>query len=441
MVGVKQTDTSGPFLAACRRWAARVSPPAFTDPQRPLLLADLTQSWSSVGGGVGTYLRRKRAHILEHTSHRHLMILPGAEDVVEESEEGRAITVWLKSPHVPFSPNYRLLLRNRAVRKALIRYQPDLIECQDAYNLPWAALKHREAFPDTALVAGYMTDFPTVYVTRPFGKVMPDRLADAAGRLCYGYCGRLYRQFDAVYALSENGGGKLLRSLGVEEVQILPLGVELKEFGPERRDEGLRRELGLSPDQPLLIYVGRLDIEKRPDIVVEAFRQLPEGLGAKLVLLGQGPQKEQIEALGDPRIITPGFVTDRAELARWLASADLYVSAMPNETFGVSVIEAQASGLPVVGVAGGAMPERVLPGMGLLGPVADSSAMAANILAVLGGDSQTMGEKGRAHVSSEYSWAHSMEQLFGTIVPAAFARRAAARARTHGALPRTLVRA
>jgi alpha-1,6-mannosyltransferase len=369
------------------------------------------------------------------------MILPGAEDVVEESDGGRAITVWLKGPHVPLSPNYRLLLRNRAVRQALIRYQPDVIECQDAYNLPWTALKHRAAFPETALIAGYMTDFPTVYVGRPFAKVLGTRLAEAAGRVCYDYCGRLYRQFDAVYALSEHGGGRLLRDLGVEEVQILPLGVELDDFGPERRDPALRRELGLADDQPLLIYVGRLDIEKRPDIAVEAFRQLPESLGARLVLLGQGPQKDQFEALGDPRIITPGFVTDRTELARWLASADLYVSAMPNETFGVSVIEAQASGLPVVGVDGGAMRERVLPGMGLLGPIGDSAAMAANILQVLRGDPRAMGDKGRAHVSAEYSWGHSMEQLFGTIIPLARARRAAARQRSHGPLPRTLVRA
>lgn len=405
---------------------------------RPLLIADLTQSWSSVGGGVGTYLRHKRSHIIEHTPHRHLMILPGQEDVIEESEGGRAITVWLKSPHVPFSPNYRLLLRNKAVRAVLRQMQPDVLECQDAYNLPWAALKHREEYPHTALIAGYMTDFPTVYVARPFARFLGTRLANATGRLCYDYCGRLYRQFDAVYALSESGGARLLRSLGVEDVQLLPLGVELDDFGPDRRDPVLRRELGLADNQPLLIYVGRLDIEKRPDIVVEAFRQLPDRLGAKLVILGQGPQKEQFEALGDPRIITPGFVTDRVALARWLASADLYVSAMPNETFGISVIEAQASGLPVVGVSGGAMPDRVLPGMGLLGPVGDSAAMAANILEVLAGDLRAMGEKGRAHVSAEYSWDHSMEKLLGTVIPLAL-RRTAKRSPSSAAQPVTLV--
>ena len=50
------------------------------------------------------------------------MILPGRADAIEESDGGRAITVWLKSPSVPFSPNYRLLLRNGAVRKALADY-------------------------------------------------------------------------------------------------------------------------------------------------------------------------------------------------------------------------------------------------------------------------------------------------------------------------------
>ena len=388
----------------------------------PLLFCDVTQSWSAVGGGVGTYLKRKREHILEHTPHRHLMILPSDHDAIEE--DGRAITAWIKSPKVPFSPHYRLLLRNGTVRKLLERFRPDVIECQDAYNLPWAAIAHRKRFPSTALVAGYMTDFPTVYAQRPLSKAFGTAIGGAAGRLCYNYCGKLYRQFDAVYALSEHGGGLKLRSLGVENVHILPLGVELQDFSPERRDPELRRSLGLSDDQPLLIYVGRFDIEKRPDIVVEAFRSLPRELGAKLVLLGDGPQREQIQALGDDRIITPGFLTDRTALSRWLASSDIYVSAMPNETFGVSVIEAQASGLPVVGVASGAMLERVLPGMGLLGPAGDAEAMAENILKVWSGDHRAMGRAGRDYVADEFTWAHSMDVLFGKVIPAALANRA-----------------
>lgn len=388
----------------------------------PRLFCDLTQSWSEVGGGVRTYLLHKRRHILDSTPHRHLMIIPGPNDQV--IDEGRAITVTIASPHVPGSPHYRLLLRNRAVREALERFRPDLIECQDAYNLPWAAIAHRKRHPEAALVAAYMTDFPTVYVERPFRKVIGNTLAGAASRLCYRYCGNLYRRFDAVFALSENGGATKLRAYGVADVDIVGLGVELGDFGPSRRDQRLRDKLGVGENQPLLIYVGRLDSEKRPDVVVEAFQKLPADLGARLAVIGEGPQREQIAALGDPRIVTPGYLKDRAELAKWLASSDIYVSAMANETFGVSIVEAQASGLPVVGVAAGAMIDRVTERIGRLGAVGDTQAMAQNILAVWNGDRAAMRDEA-CKEARLYSWDRSMDALFGRVYPAALTRSAA----------------
>ena len=398
----------------------------------PMLFCDLTQSWSDVGGGVRTYLLHKRGHILDTTPHRHLMIIPGPRD--EVVEEGRAITVTIASPRVPGSPHYRLMLRNGAVRRALERFRPDLIECQDAYNLPWTAIGHRKRFPGTALVAAYMTDFPTVYVERPLSRFITAPLAGVLGRLCYRYCGMLYRRFDAMFALSENGGATKLRAYGVPHVDVVPLGVEVGEFGPQKRDPGLRRKLGLADDQPLLIYVGRLDGEKKPDVVAEAFRRLPDSLGANLALLGEGPLREQIAALGDPRIVMPGYVKGRAELAKWLASADVYVSGMADETFGVSIVEAQASGLPVVGVAAGAMLDRVTDATGRLGPVGDSAAMAENILAVLGADRAAMAASARAE-ALKYSWDRSMEALFTRVYPAAFARRSGLIARVPAAVP------
>ena len=387
----------------------------------PRLFCDLTQSWSDVGGGVRMYLLHKRRHILDATPHSHLMIVPGDRD--EVIEEDRAITVTIASPHVPGSPHYRLMLRNAAIRKALDRFRPDLIECQDAYNLPWAALAHRKRNPDTALVAAYMTDFPTVYVERPLSKVFGRIIAGALSRVCYSYCGTLYRRFDAMFALSENGGATKLRSLGIPEVDVVPLGVELGEFGPNRRDPRLRAKLGLADDQPLLIYVGRLDSEKKPDVVVDAFRKLPHALGAKLALIGEGPLRDEVEALGDDRIVIPGFMKSRGELAKWLASADIYVSAMADETFGVSIVEAQASGLPVVGVAAGAMIDRVTPAVGRLGPVDDSGAMARNIVDILHSDREAIANAARAE-ALKFSWDRSMELLFGQVYPAAFARRA-----------------
>ena len=380
-----------------------------------MLYCDLTQSWSEVGGGVGTYLRHKRRYILGEGAASHLMIVPGPRDQTIISDGGRAITEYVSSPRVPGSPNYRLLLRNRKVRALLNKHRPDLIECQDSYNLPWAALAHARAHPGTATVAAYMTDFPTVYVERPFSRWFGGSIGRAAQRLCYRYVGLLYRRFDAVYALSENGGATTLRALGVGPVAVVPLGVELGDFSPDKRDPSLREQIGVGPDDPLLIYAGRMDAEKRPQTVVDAFLQLPEAMGATLMLLGDGPLREGfIEQAKGKRVIAPGYVADRKQLARWLASADLYVSGMADETFGISIIEAQASGLPVIGIAEGAMLDRVPDTIGRTGPVGDAAAMARNIVEVWNGNHRAMGEQARAHVE-QFGWGDSMRRLFDEV--------------------------
>ena len=278
-----------------------------------------------------------------------------------------------------------------------------------------------------------MTDFPTVYVERPFRKVVGKTLAGAASRLCYWYCGKLYSRFDGMFALSANGGLTKLQSLGLDRIEVVPLGVELGDFSPTRRDPQLRRKLGIADNQPLLVYAGRLDGEKRAQLLVDAFALLPRELGAQLVLIGDGPLREAIGELGNPRIHAPGYIRDRSELARWLASADIYVSGMADETFGVSIVEAQASGLPVVGVAAGAMVDRVVPEIGRLGPIDDAAAMARNILDVWGSNRSAMGEIAQHH-ARQYSWDRSMSDLFTSLYPKAL-RRAWARSAPAAAMP------
>ncbi|MEM9015308.1 MAG: glycosyltransferase family 1 protein, partial [Pseudomonadota bacterium] len=87
------------------------------DQSAPLLICDLTQSYAAKGGGVRTFLREKRHFLLENTNANHCLIVPGEDDKIER--DGRRIRVEIKSPQVPGSPNYRLLLRSRAVYRAL----------------------------------------------------------------------------------------------------------------------------------------------------------------------------------------------------------------------------------------------------------------------------------------------------------------------------------
>ncbi len=388
-----------------------------------LTICDVTQSYSAKGGGVKTYLTEKRRFLLEHTDVRHCLIVPGPEDRV--TRDGRTTTVEIASPKVPGSPNYRLLLRSRAVLRALELVNPNLIECQDAYNLPWTALFHRGKRPATAVVAGFHTDFPSVYVEKYLTPRAGGFVARRMKNLSYKYAANLYGRFDAFYTLTQVAA-EHFSDLGVPGAHILTLGADTALFNKAQRDEQLRARIGVDKDAPLLVYAGRIDREKKARVVVEAFKKLPPAWGAALVMLGDGNDREALahecEGLNAH---FPGFVHDRETLAAYFASSDIYVSGMEDETFGISVLEAQASGLPVVGVRSGAMIDRVPPALGRLGPPGDSEAMAANIAAVWMDRLSHMGERARAHVLENFSWTKTFETLFYQIYPDALAKRSA----------------
>lgn len=387
----------------------------------PLLICDLTQSYSPHGGGgIGVYLAEKRRYILEHTEHRLLQIVPGPEDRIVEN--GRHIWCEIGAEPVRGSPNYRFIMRKDRVREVLAHYRPDIVESMCPWILPWVAIRHRRAFPETALVAGYHTDFPDAHVYR----VASDLLGHQLGRFfrflscCYGEI--TYREFDKTYTVGETSL-PILNRMKVD-AEVLPLGVDTTVFHPGKADRAaFRREIGLDPSGPLLVYAGRIDNEKSADVLIDMARALPRELDAALVMIGDGKLVDELKARAEALPVAfLGFIDDREVLARALASSDIYVSAMASETFGVSVIEAQACGLPIVGVAGGEMVARVPHGTGLLGPVGDAAALAANVAALWQGDWQTAGQTARRLVESRLTWPATFEKLFGEVYPAALAR-------------------
>jgi alpha-1,6-mannosyltransferase len=377
-------------------------------------ICDLTQSYAPTGGGVRTYLHAKRAHLANGSAgHEHVLIVPGPRD--SEVREGAHVTYTVASPLVPGSRVYRLLYRSDKVLRILRREAPDVIEVHCAYNLPWTALYHRRRTPAARLVGVYMTDLPNAYVEPVAKRVLGRWGGSRATRMAERYVRALYGRLDATVAISPALADRL-QALRVPDVHCVPLGVDLNVFSPSRRDESVRRELGVPPDGVLLAYAGRLDGEKRAALVMDAFERLRPELGVHLVLVGDGPLREELgeraSRTGRARVVP--FMSDRGELATLLASADVYVSAMPYETFGLSVIEAQACGLPVVGVAGGAMVDRVPPGrgVGLLGRADSVDDLVLNLESMIGDAARAeAGRRGRALVEESFSWEATFSRM------------------------------
>jgi alpha-1,6-mannosyltransferase len=198
---------------------------------------------------------------------------------------------------------------------------------------------------------------------RVLGQWLPRRLplvaaADAANRA-------LASSYDRVVCTTD-WAGEEFRRIGVRHLSRVPLGVDLETFSPAARlDQHPLRHDG----EALLVMVSRLSKEKRPELAVEAVRELVRRRRAvRLVVVGDGPMRAGLErrASGLP-VDFLGFVAGRSALAELLASADVAVAPGPAETFGLAALEALASGTPgvvnvhsalreVVGSAGVAAP-------------------------------------------------------------------------------------
>jgi alpha-1,6-mannosyltransferase len=181
----------------------------------------------------------------------------------------------------------------------------------------------------------------------------------------------------------------------------VPFGVDVQTFRPGARSEVERRrwlsaarpELGTSPAAStsargtrLLVGVGRFAGEKRWDVVLEAFARIRRSHDAVLVLFGDGPERERLEAQAPPGVAFAGFERDRTHLARALASADVLVHGSPYETFGLSVAEAVACGLPVVVPDAGGAAESVDASCGDTYLPLDPSACASAVQRLLARD-------------------------------------------------------
>ena len=362
-------------------------------------LLDVTMLYAPTSGGVVRYLRAKRAWLRRHTSVRHSMLVPGDTDGAGPAGERYLRTASLRPDghRWPFAAHRWV----REIRAA----HPDLIEVGDAGPEAWAALWAARSL-DVPLIAFCHSDIV---------QMAQRRLGPVAGAAARIYSREFYRRCDLVLAPSAFMGSRL-RQWGVKRAVVRPLGVDIDTFSPQRRSPSLRRELGLPARTRLLAYAGRFSREKNLPVMLDAFRQL--GPHYHLVLAGPSTPNDL------PRNVTLlPFLHSSLELARILASADGFVHAGDQETFGLVLIEAMACGRGVVAANAGAMPELVTPDTGVLVAPGDARAMADGVRAFYDSDPERLGRQARLRAEGEYNWSATMRGLLelyrGTLVSGA----------------------
>jgi glycosyltransferase involved in cell wall biosynthesis len=187
----------------------------------------------------------------------------------------------------------------------------------------------------------------------------------------------------------------------VHDVRVLRRAVDTVRFHPERRDENLRASWGAAPDAPVVLCVGRVAPEKNLDVTIDAYRALARRVPeARCVIVGDGPGRAALEA-AHPDVIFAG--TRRGDdLAAYYASADLFVFPSLTETFGNVVLEAMASGVPVVAYAEAAAREFIRNGQNGIRVAPGNEGGLVERAAALGADATVrtaMGAAARASVA------------------------------------------
>jgi alpha-1,6-mannosyltransferase len=282
------------------------------------------------------------------------VIAPGPRD--EDVEAGpkvavsgvRARLVRIGGPALPYDRSYHLLARFDKVRSRVRSELPDVLEAHSPYlgAASVVACGRQHARVRTAF---WHADHLGTYLGPALTNVIGERGSDAIVSGLWRGVRALNAPFDAVF-VAGLGQARRLRSAGVRRVVHVPFGVDAATFCPARGSLARRSELlgGGGDSATLIVGVGRFAVEKRWDIVLEAFERLRARRNAVLVLFGDGPERSRLERLAPPGVRFIGFEQSRIRLGTAMASADVLVHGCPSETFGLSVAEAVASGLPVV---------------------------------------------------------------------------------------------
>jgi glycosyltransferase involved in cell wall biosynthesis len=251
---------------------------------------------------------------------------------------------------LPLYPELKLALPRPTIRKALEKFQPDLIHVVNPAVLGLGGIYYAKVM-DIPLVASYHTHLPQYLQHYGLGSlegVLWELLKLAHNQAQLNLC--------TSSAMVEE-----LESRGIERLDLWQRGVDTEMFQPHLASRQMRSRLSQGhPDAPLLLYVGRVSAEKQIDQIRPILEAIP---AARLAIVGNGPYREALEKhFAGTNTHFVGYLQG-LELASAFASADAFIFPSRTETLGLVLLEAMAAGCPVVAAASGGITDIVTDGV------------------------------------------------------------------------------
>ena len=353
-------------------------------------IAQLANFVGPASGGMRTALRALGAGYVDGGC-RRLLVVPGPEDARTSTPAGDVVQ--LRAPRV--GGGYRLIVEPWRVTEVLEQWAPTSIELSDKLTLlPVARWARRNGVGAVLLSHERLGDMLALRTG-----------LDTTSKVSIGLLNRLLvRSVDTVVVTSEYARQEFQAVAEVAGCPVVrvPLGVDLDTFRPRRR----------GPDDVLrLVHAGRLSREKSPHLAVATAVELHRrGVPVRMDVFGVGPHLDElVEVAGDAPVRFRGYVDSPALLSRELAHADVALSVCPGETFGLAVLEALASGTPVVTADRGGARELVDDASGAWG-APDPTALADAVLDVAARPAARRRAAARAR-AERYPWSATVASM------------------------------
>lgn len=264
--------------------------------------------------------------------------------------------------------DYRISLPDqRKIFERLDEFKPDIVHSTSPTFLGQVGLNYarKKGIP---AVSSYHTHFVSYF--KYYGFALFENLG-------WNFLKWFYNQFDRVYAPSQSTVKELERK-GFEKIELWPRGIDADLFNTLKRGAALRNRIN-PEDMPIVLFVGRLVQEKDLEDLVAVDRILKaKQCQFKIVIVGNGPMFPELKAeLPDAHL--PGYLYGE-DLAEMYASSDVFIFPSTTETFGNVILEAYASGLPVISVNKGGVVDLIKDGQtGFISPPKDAADMALKL--------------------------------------------------------------
>ena len=363
-----------------------------------LRIALFSGNYNYVKDGANQALNRLVGHLLS----RGVAVRIYSPTIEDPPFAATGDLVSIKSVPVPGRDEYRFGFGLLGVGGDIREFDPQIVHIAspDLIGHRAAAWARRHKIP---LVASVHTRFETYFRYYKLGWLQT--VGETILR-------RLYRRCAEIYAPSESMAAVLTDQRMNRNVRIWSRGIDGDLFSPDKRDLAWRRGLGIADEEVVILFVGRLVLEKGLDTFADTLAALDaRGMAYRAVFVGAGPAREWIEERA-PQGIFLGFQGGE-DLARAYASADIMFNPSSTETFGNVTLEAMASGLPVVAARATGSLSLVEDGVSGILTSPDSVSQSARALSHYITDADARAAAGRAgrERSKRYDWDRINEGL------------------------------